>query len=361
MSEINLYFLTNLCCTSRHNFDSIIFLGFPMLKMGRSSVLKDQLFNYSWTVQLYNAWQGYSHEPLLSETFPNLPNSKLTWRMRLVLRNSEPKFSDKASLFLMLVSSDRSEVGAKFKFKILYSGSQTLVEASSETCIFSRRENHQIKCDGDCNRLNFLKSLVSNYVNYSLTIVCDVTVFPEQIKVPRCSLSDDFAQLFDNQKFSDVTLSVNGTEFQAHKNILAARSPVFAAMFEHDMEEKQSGKVEIHDFDGDVIKEMLLFIYTGKVLNLDKMADELLAAADKYQLDRLKAMCEKTLLNNLSIENASELLVLSDLHNAEQLKAQTIKFINENGTGVIETEGFKNMVKTKPCLVAEAFIALFTK
>ena len=337
-----------------------MFSGFPTVKMGKSSVLKDQLFNYSWTVQFYNAWNGNYNEALLSPTFSNLQCSNLTWRMRLVLRNSDPKYTDKASLFLMLVSSDRSEVRAKFEFKILYSGS-ILVEASSETCIFSRRENNEIKCDGDCNRLNFPKSLVSNYMDYSLTIVCDVTVFPEQIKVPRCSLSDDFAQLFDNQKFSDITLSVNGTEFQAHKNILAVRSPVFAAMFEHDMEEKQSGKVEIHDFDGDVIKEMLFFIYTGKVLNLDKMADNLLAAADKYQLDRLKAMCEKTLRNNLSIENASELLVLSDLHNAEQLKTQTIQFINENGTSVIETEGFKNMVKTKPCLVAEAFIVLFTK
>ena len=33
---------------------------------------------------------------------------------------------------------------------------------------------------------------------------------------------------------------------------------------------------------------MLNFIYTGKVENLNEMADDLLAAADKYALDRLK-------------------------------------------------------------------------
>ena len=33
---------------------------------------------------------------------------------------------------------------------------------------------------------------------------------------------------------------------------------------------------------------MLNFIYTGKVENLNQMADELLAAADKYALTRLK-------------------------------------------------------------------------
>lgn len=34
----------------------------------------------------------------------------------------------------------------------------------------------------------------------------------------------------------------------------------------------------------EVFKEMMCFIYTGKAPNLDKMADDLLAAADKVQL-----------------------------------------------------------------------------
>lgn len=42
-----------------------------------------------------------------------------------------------------------------------------------------------------------------------------------QFKVPECRLSDDLGMLFENQKFSDVTLSVGGREFQAHKAILA--------------------------------------------------------------------------------------------------------------------------------------------
>ena len=35
---------------------------------------------------------------------------------------------------------------------------------------------------------------------------------------------------------------------------------------------------------------MLNFIYTGKVENLNEMADDLLAAADKYALARLKVV-----------------------------------------------------------------------
>ena len=102
-----------------------------------------------------------------------------------------------------------------------------------------------------------------------------------QFKVPECKLSEDLGNLFDNERFSDVSLAVNGREFQAHKAILAARSPVFAAMFEHEMEERKQNRVAITDVDDEVLKEMLRFIYTGKAPNLEKMADDLLAAADK--------------------------------------------------------------------------------
>lgn len=59
-------------------------------------------------------------------------------------------------------------------------------------------------------------------------------------------------------------------------------------MFQHGMTEAQNHRVEIDDVDADVLKEMLRFMYTGVAPNLERMADDLLAAADKYQLERLK-------------------------------------------------------------------------
>lgn len=52
-------------------------------------------------------------------------------------------------------------------------------------------------------------------------------------------------------------------------------------MFEHEMEERKHNRVAIMDVDHEVLREMLRFIYTGKAANLEKMADDLLAAADK--------------------------------------------------------------------------------
>jgi len=52
-------------------------------------------------------------------------------------------------------------------------------------------------------------------------------------------------------------------------------------MFEHEMEESKLNRVAISDISPDVFKEMLNFLYTGKSPNLNEMAADLLAAADK--------------------------------------------------------------------------------
>lgn len=57
-------------------------------------------------------------------------------------------------------------------------------------------------------------------------------------------------------------------------------------MFEHEMEERKLNRVAITDVDHEVLKEMLRFIYTGKASNLEKMADDLLAAADKVNNEK---------------------------------------------------------------------------
>ena len=148
-------------------------------------------------------------------------------------------------------------------------------------------------------------------------------------------------------------------------------------MFSHDMEEKKNCRVEVKDVEPEVMAELLRFIYTGKTAaNLESMAADLLAAADKYALERLKVMCEEALCNGLTVENVCDVLKIADLHSAEQLKAQVtkrssgelaeivgisftfqaIEFINtRHVTDVMETLGWKEMVKSHPHLIAEAF------
>ena len=47
---------------------------------------------------------------------------------------------------------------------------------------------------------------------------------------------------------------------------------------------------------------------------MQRVAGELLAAADKYQLEQLKNICEEKLCNSLEIGNSVSHLVLGDMY-----------------------------------------------
>ena len=96
--------------------------------------------------------------------------------------------------------------------------------------------------------------------------------------------------------------------------ILATRSPVFASMFEHNMQESSNSKIIVDDICPDILKIMLVYIYTGRVPNIGDMAHDLLYASDKYQLDHLKGLRKQQLSKNLKVENAAQIIQLACSH-----------------------------------------------
>ncbi|XBI12919.1 hypothetical protein VPH35_139722 [Triticum aestivum] len=127
------------------------------------------------------------------------------------------------------------------------------------------------------------------------------------VPAPASNMHQHFRELLQNGTGADVTFLVSGKTFAAHKLVPAARSPVFMAEFFGDMKEKSSWIVEIKDMEAAVFGALLEFIYTDNVPELDReleavatMAQHLLAAADRYGLDRLKIICEGKLVGGIS-------------------------------------------------------------
>ncbi|CAJ0943324.1 unnamed protein product, partial [Mesorhabditis belari] len=127
------------------------------------------------------------------------------------------------------------------------------------------------------------------------------------------------------------------------------------------MKESSTSEVCIDDVDAEVVKEMLHFMYTGTSPRLDAMAPNLIAAADKYDLHRLKVMCEQALCLALTAENACMTLVLADLYNADQLRQHSINFINVHANEVMQSDGWQDLVHQHSQLLAEVFKALATQ
>jgi speckle-type POZ protein len=214
------------------------------------------------------------------------------------------------------------------------------------------------------------KSRASNCCSF--TVKCTITVLiepaaaEEAFCVPSSDIHLQLGELLHSRAAADVTFSVSGESFTAHKSVLAARSTVFMAEFFG--EEKVEGsyqRVEIKDMDVGVFKALLHFIYTDAVPELDEMpgaaamalAENLLVPACRYRLDRLKLMCERRLALGMDVSTVASLLVVAEQRNFSQLKAKCIEFIvqgsPENLNAVLATEGYKHLLESSPMLLTE--------
>ncbi|KAF8787857.1 TD and POZ domain-containing protein 5 [Argiope bruennichi] len=141
-------------------------------------------------------------------------------------------------------------------------------------------------------------------------------------------LIDDLKSMFSDAILSDTELRTSTKSFPAHKNILSARSPVFRKMFGNDMKEKNSGHVDIIDFEDDTLHRMLLYIYTDSLEDLQfESAMKLYAAADKYEILSLRNKCSTFLKDSLCPNRACDVLILADMHHDDDLKSSVQSYI----------------------------------
>ncbi|KAL6659227.1 hypothetical protein ACP70R_003267 [Stipagrostis hirtigluma subsp. patula] len=156
-----------------------------------------------------------------------------------------------------------------------------------------------------------------------LVIQCDVTVITGTqvsqsdtmcaIQVPPSNLADNLAKLLEVKKRADVTFKVKEEVFQAHKIVLAMRSPVFEEEIYSSIWENNKGCITIKDMQPAVFKALLHFIYTDSLPPMDdvegdekdEMVKQLLVAADRYAMERLKLICENMLFKRLNAQSVT--------------------------------------------------------
>lgn len=140
-------------------------------------------------------------------------------------------------------------------------------------------------------------------------------------------LAQDIGAFLIDEEFSDVVIVVQQQEIKVHKLILAARSPVFRAMFTVDMKENRECRINIPDVSYDAAKEFLDFVYCAKISALNHPKD-LIILADLYQIEELKDACENKLLMNLCKENALDNLYIANLYSCKsKLKNRAFEMI----------------------------------
>ncbi|GMH08383.1 hypothetical protein Nepgr_010223 [Nepenthes gracilis] len=135
------------------------------------------------------------------------------------------------------------------------------------------------------------------------------------------------------------------------------------------MKEKNMQCIKVEDMEAPVFKVLLHFIYWDDLPDMQLkelaglnskgastlMAQHLLAAADRYGLERLRLLCEAKLCEDVAINTAATTLALAEQHHCFQLKAVCLKFIalRENLRAVMQTEGFEYLKKSCPSVLTE--------
>ncbi|KAL6659099.1 hypothetical protein ACP70R_003139 [Stipagrostis hirtigluma subsp. patula] len=155
-----------------------------------------------------------------------------------------------------------------------------------------------------------------------LRFECTVTVYPEPeapetppvtsatevIDVPPTDMTDQLGEILESHEGADVVFSVDGELFPAHRLILAMRSPVFKAELYDGMTRPI---VAVDDMRAGTFRALLRYIYTdsspadgadeGGGGDADETAvRELLVAAERYGVERLKLICERVLCKKRS-------------------------------------------------------------
>ncbi|XP_004495232.1 BTB/POZ and MATH domain-containing protein 2-like isoform X2 [Cicer arietinum] len=261
-------------------------------------------------------------------------------------------------------------------------------------------------------------------VNCSVGVVKSHTEGPKtySIAISPSSIGHQFGKLLEGGKGSDVSFEVNGEIFAAHKLVLAARSAVFRAQLFGPMKDQNTQCIKVEDIEAPVFKvyinflcasllplvliyvcntvvkyvpiilfvSVLIFtlhfmlfrallhvIYWDSLPDMQEltglsskwattlMSQHLLAAADRYGLDRLRLMCEASLCEDVAINTVATTLALAEQHHCFRLKAVCLKFIArpENLRAVMQTDGFEYLKESCPSVLTELleYVARFTE
>lgn len=92
----------------------------------------------------------------------------------------------------------------------------------------------------------------------------------------------------------------------------------------------------------------------------DVLCQHLLVAADKYNLERLKLLCEKKLCECIHVGTIATILALAEQHRCHALKKVCFHFLSSpaNLRAVAATDGFEHLSRSCPSVMEELVVML---
>ncbi|XP_066285406.1 kelch-like protein 24 [Branchiostoma lanceolatum] len=142
----------------------------------------------------------------------------------------------------------------------------------------------------------------------------------------------------------DVILCISGKEIPCHRNVLAACSGYFRAMFCNGHRESKEHRVAIHEASADALQLLVDFAYTSRVTITEDNAAELMEGASFFQVLPVIDACTKFLTDNLCIKNCMKMVPVGGMLNP-RLETKALGYAMEEFTAASQTPEFLDLTK----------------
>lgn len=175
------------------------------------------------------------------------------------------------------------------------------------------------------NKLQSRASEVERKYNLLLAS-CGGNDVQENSFVPR--LLKIVAGLFNQQTYSDLTISLKESTLFGHKFILSARTERWGSKDLSSME-----TLDLTSLDQDIAFSLVKWIYTDHIDLSGKPEDfilEIMKAGKKYDLTSLVEKCEKTLMSFVVVKNCVKFYQIADELNVENLRNHCSELISNH-------------------------------
>ncbi|KAL6643085.1 hypothetical protein ACP70R_021266 [Stipagrostis hirtigluma subsp. patula] len=314
---------------------------------------------------------GYSHSKVFVLNGESIRSCSFdvggrSWHVEYSPNGRTPDNTDSISLYLALDDVVSMAVKAKVKISLLDQDGEPVPSHSFTTVVVNFTEKRSWGYQKFIQREVLEKS--GHLRDDSFSARFDVTVMKDVlteetpfVAVPPSNLHLDLGALLSSKEGTDVRFRIRRRTFAAHRSVLAARSPVFKKALLGQMKEGNADNiVRIDDIEAEVFAALLKFMYTDALPEMKKkdesaMAQHLLVAADRYNLQRLKLICEDKLCEHIDVGSAATLLALAEQHNCLGLKEACFKFLSSSATMnvVMETGDFEYLKGSCPGVLKE--------
>lgn len=182
------------------------------------------------------------------------------------------------------------------------------------------------------------------------SVILELEIIPKMTtihdtKVPSIR-NELFANVFDEESFADFKLICDGKTIKVAKAIIGSQSEFFQAIFESDIEDSNSGELEITNMAHETLRLLIKFMYSGKVdgdINLDT-----LIAAEYLGIKNFKEHYEEFASKKLNVDTINEVLLIAQKYEMPNLEKKCFKFLEANDAWAT---GYKNILTNEELTV----------